>query len=263
MKIRWKIVFISIGCVLVISYLIFAGVSFSDKLSTEVCHGVQVTVEDSSEIGFLTSKEVYRLLESRNLNLVGQTMKHIDIDKIAREIKKNQYVERVNCYKTLDGNVKISVWQRKPMVHVITDDNYYLDNEFHRMPFVTGYSTYVPVVSGSVSVMYIRNRLFPLIRFMQQDEFWNAQIQQIYITNDTNVELVPRVGDYIINLGTIDRFEQKLGKLMTLYTKAFNTMGWNRYSYIDLQYRDRVVCTKKSDEPIPEQKETEGTEPIQ
>jgi hypothetical protein len=57
--------------------------------------------------------------------------------------------------------------------------------------------------------------------------------------------------------------EQKLEKLMTLYTKAFNTMGWNRYSYIDLQYRDRVVCTKKTDEPIPEDKETEGTEPIQ
>lgn len=263
MKIRWKIVFISIGCILVISYLIFAGVSFSDKLSTKVCHGVQVTVEDSAEIGFLTSKEVYRMLESRTPDLVGRTMKHIDTGKIAREIKKNQYVERVDCYKTLDGNLKISIWQRKPMVHVMTDDNYYLDNEFHRMPYVPGYSTYVPIVSGTVSVMYIRNRLFPLIRFMQKDPFWNAQIQQIYVTNDSNVELTPRVGDYIINLGTIDRFEQKLEKLMNLYTKAFNTMGWNRYSYVDLQYRDRVVCTKKTDEPIPEDTETEGTEPIQ
>lgn len=264
MNIRWKIVFISIGSLLVISYLIFAGITFSDKLSAEVCRGVQVEIEDGSRTGFISSKEIYHLLESRNLNMVGQTMREINIEKVAREIGKNQYVKRVDCYKTLDGNVKISIWQREPVVHVMTDDNYYLDNEFHRMPFVPGYSTYVPIVSGTVSLTYIRNRLFPFIRFLQKNEFWNAQIEQIYISNDSTVELAPRVGDYIINLGTIDRYEQKLDKLMTLYIKAFNKIGWNRYSYIDLQYRDRVVCTKKENEPATQpRQETEGSEPIQ
>lgn len=264
MKIRWKIVFISIGLLLVSSYLIFAGMSFSGKLSKEVCRGVQVTVEDGSKTGFITSKEIYHLLESRNLNMVGQTMRDIDIDRVAREIQKNQYVDRVDCYKTLDGNIKISVWQRTPIVHVMTDDNYYLDNEFHKMPFVPGYSTYVPIVSGTVSPAYIQEKLFPFIRFLQKNEFWNAQIVQIYVNNDSTVELAPRVGDYIINLGPIDRYEQKLDKLMTLYTKAFNKIGWNRYSYIDLQYRDRVVCTKKGNEPtVKPQQETEGSEPIQ
>jgi len=263
MKIRWKIVFISIGCLLVASYLIFAGISFSGKLSSEVCHGVQVTVEDSSQIGFITSKEIYRLLESRNLNLVGQTMKQINISKVEREIMKNQYINKVDCYKTLDGNVKISVWQRKPILHVMTTENYYLDNDFHKMPFVPGYSTYVPIVSGTVSQAYIHNQLFPFIRFLQKDEFWNAQVDQIYVQNDSTVELVPRVGDCIINLGSIDRYEQKLDKLMTLYTKAFNTIGWNRYTYIDLQYRDKVICTKQSDEPVPEKPQVEGSEPIQ
>ena len=263
MKIRWKIVFISIGCLLVVSYLIFAGVSFAGRLSTEVCHGVQVTVEDSSKIGFITSKEVFRLLESRNLNLVGQTMKHIDIRKIEREIRKNPYIDKVDCYKTLDGNVKISVWQRQPIVHVMTTENYYLDNDFHKMPFVPGYSTYVPIVSGTVSQTYIRYKLFPFIRFLQGNEFWNAQVEQIYVQNDSTVELVPRVGDYIINLGSVDRYEQKLDKLMELYNKAFNTIGWNRYSYIDLQYRDKVICSKKSDEPVPVKQDVEGSEPIQ
>lgn len=263
MKIRWKIVSISIGCLLVVSYLVFAGVSFSGKLSSEVCRGVQVTVEDSSKIGFITSKEIFRLLESRNLNLVGQTMKHINIGKVEQEIRRNQYIDKVDCYKTLDGNIKISVWQRQPIVHVMTAENYYLDNDFHKMPFVPGYSTYVPIVSGTVSQRYIRNQLFPFVRFLQGNEFWNSQVDQIYVHNDSTVELVPRVGDYIINLGPIDRYEQKLDKLMTLYTKAFNTIGWNRYSYIDLQYRDRVICTKKSDEPVPQKKEVEGSEPIQ
>jgi cell division protein FtsQ len=263
MKISWKIAFVTIGCILVVSYLIFTEISFSGRLSTEVCRGVQISVEDSSSISFVTSKDIARMLANRNITLLGETMKHIQIGKIEKEIIKNQYIRRVDCYKTLDGNIKINIWQRQPIVHVLNNENYYLDNEFHKMPYVSGFSTYVPIVSGTVSEAYIHNKLFGFIRFLRSNEFWNAQIEQIYVQNDSTVELVPRVGDYIINLGTIDRYEPKLNKLLDLYMKAFNTIGWNRYSYIDLQYRDRVICTKKTDEPTIEQPEKEGSEPIQ
>ena len=60
------------------------------------------------------------------------------------------------------------------------------------------------------------------------------------------VELVPRVGNHIIMLGSFDRFEQKLEKLRKFYLYGLNEIGWNAYSKIDLQYRDQVVCTRKS-----------------
>jgi cell division protein FtsQ len=264
MKISWKIVSVTIGCLLVVSYLVFAGLSFSGRSSSEVCHGVQITMEDSASIGFVTSKDIARLLDNRNIRLLGETMKHINLSKVESVIKKNQYIDRVDCYKTLDGNIKINIWQRQPIVHVMNYNNFYLDNAYHKMPYVPGYSAYVPIVSGTVSDRYIYNQLFPFIRFLQGNEFWNSQIEQIYVHNDSTVELVPRVGDCIINLGPIDRYEQKLDKLLNLYMKAFNKIGWNKYSYIDLQYRDRVICTKKdTEQPATVQSVVEGTEPIQ
>jgi cell division protein FtsQ len=264
MKISWKIIFIIIGCILAIGYIIFANVSFSGKSSSEVCRAVQITVKDSSQIGFVTARQIAQTLAGHHFSLMGDEMKNINLAKIENELHKNQYIEKTECYKTLDGTLKINIWQRKPVVHVMMGtENYYLDAEGHKLPFALGYSVYVPVVSGEFSPAYMQNKLFPFIRHISKDEFWNAQIEQINVRADSLVELVPRVGDYIINLGTIDRFEAKLNKLMTLYINAFNKIGWNRYSYIDLQYRNRVICTKRDSTATKPVVEQEGTEPIQ
>ena len=106
------------------------------------------------------------------------------------------------------------------------------------------YAAYVPVVSGRITVSMARGRMFDFITFLEENPFWNAQIEQIHIRDDLKVELVPRVGDAIIVLGKLDNFESKLKKLNKLYTQGFNKIGWNKYKTIDLQYKDQVVCTK-------------------
>jgi len=46
--------------------------------------------------------------------------------------------------------------------------------------------------------------------FLQNDKFWNAQIEQINVTPTREIELVPRVGDHVVFLGKIDNFEENL-----------------------------------------------------
>jgi cell division protein FtsQ len=89
------------------------------------------------------------------------------------------------------------------------------------------------------------------VSFLEKNEFWNAQIVQINIREDSKVELVPRVGDAIILLGSFERYEAKLKKLEKLYTKGFNVVGWNKYKVINLEYKDQVVCSRSEFIPHP------------
>ena len=117
------------------------------------------------------------------------------------------------------------------------------------MPVSTNYAAYVPVVSGRVTISMASGKLFDFVGFVADDPFWNAQIEQINVRDDLKIELVPRVGDAIIMLGTLDNYASKLEKLKKLYARGFNVIGWNRYRMIDLQYKDQIVCDKMGEQP--------------
>lgn len=79
--------------------------------------------------------------------------------------------------------------------------------------------------------------------------FWNNQIEQIYVSrgkkNERVIEIVPRVGDHIVYLGTINNFEKKLNNLKIFYDKAIKTVGWNKYAKVNLEYENQIICTKR------------------
>ena len=80
---------------------------------------------------------------------------------------------------------------------------------------------------------------------MYEDDFWRAQITQVYVRDTLNVELVPRVGSQIIALGDLSGYEYKLMKLRSLYASRLPGEGLNRYDRIDLRYGRQVVCKRK------------------
>ena len=81
--------------------------------------------------------------------------------------------------------------------------------------------------------------------FLQNNKFWDAQIEQINVLPNHGIELVPRVGDHLIYLGKIENFENKLHRLKIFYEKGLNQVGWNKYSRINLEFGNQIICTKR------------------
>ena len=77
------------------------------------------------------------------------------------------------------------------------------------------------------------------------NKFWDAQIEQIHVLPDRNIELVPRVGDHLVYLGKLENFENKLARLKEFYQKGLNQVGWNKYSRISLEFSNQIICTKR------------------
>ena len=78
-----------------------------------------------------------------------------------------------------------------------------------------------------------------------EDRFWSSQIDQIYVDSDDEIDLIPRLGNNLIHLGSIENLEGKLNNLEEFYREVLPQVGWNYYSRIDLEYRDQIVCKKR------------------
>jgi cell division protein FtsQ len=116
---------------------------------------------------------------------------------------------------------------------------------------VGGSINITPGMLGGLSIFdtTIRNTIlrdvYHFVNYIKKDDFWSAQIDQVYIDGRNRVSLVPRAGSHVINLGTFENYEGKLRNLSAFYEKVLSEVGWDRYSSISLEYRDQVVCRRR------------------
>lgn len=232
---------------LIAVYLIIAITLFNRKPVGQSCRNIELTVKDSVNTGFITKQEVANILQQRNLYPVGQKMERVRLKPIEKAIKGHPLVEEAECYKTPGGNICIEVHQRIPILRVLSEngDNYYVDSRGKVMPPEIKYATHIAIVTGKVEKSFIMKDLYKFGVFLQNNPFWDAQIEQINVLPSSEIELVPRVGDHIIFLGKIQHFDQKLERLKVFYEKALNKVGWNKYSRISVEFSNQIICTKR------------------
>ena len=112
------------------------------------------------------------------------------------------------------------------------------------MPTSTNYAAYVHVVTGLTDHTLAQTDIYDFVDYIDNDDFWNAQIEQIIVHPDTTIDIVPRVGNHILRLGKLERYRQKLDKAMVLYQNGFSIIGWRDYKIIDLRFRNQIICKK-------------------
>jgi len=243
-----KIINILLSSLLLV-YLIFSVAFINPKVDQDKeCRNIQIKIVETTGASYLTVPQIETLLEKANIQLKGQRMSKIHIGDIEKALKENKWIKNVEVYKTIDGTVKMQVHQRTPILRVISEKrNYYIDTEGQIMPVPLYFATYVPVATGTISDEYATKQLCDFARFLHknENESWSKEIEQIHVLPNLDVELTPRKGDHIIVLGKIENHKENLDKLALFYEKGLNVVGWNKYSRINLKYKNQVVCTKK------------------
>ncbi|MDR1653064.1 MAG: cell division protein FtsQ/DivIB [Prevotellaceae bacterium] len=242
-------IFIIIALTASAGYLLAAFVFFADRNDKNICRQVNVRILNDKELQMMSAKTVTDFVCKGSLNPTGKPIAEVKTDKIEEELlHANPVVKSAECYITPSGIMNIDILQRTPKFRVITgSEAYYVDTEGKTFPVSTDYSAYVPVVSGRLTKTFATTQLFDFVNFIEKNGFWNAQIEQIYVVDNRNIELVQRIGGGIIRFGDIANYELKFEKLQKLYTNAFKEIGWNHYRTIDLRLADQtdmIVCTK-------------------
>ena len=234
----------------VAAYIVYAMAFMPRHQDEACCSGIILNISDDSNADFISRQTIINILHEADLNPVGRKLKDIDLSKMEQLISGCQYARSVECYKTSGGKIAIDVVQRTPVVFVLSDslDGYYVDTDGLIIPN-TAYAANIPVATGHISKTYAKQQLRELGMFLLDNSFWDNQIEQIVVLSDSHgcevVELIPRVGNQTIFLGTMDDFETKLKRLRTFYEDGLSQIGWNKYCRFNLQYANQVLCEKK------------------
>lgn len=217
-----------------------------DEYSTVVCSDVDPIIIGNNDDVLISGNELNKIVSKSFPDIKGTKLCEINLNEIEQHIEQNTAVEKCECYSTPGGVIHVKVQQRKPIMHVFTkESSYYMDGNGFRIPVRNDTRAHALVVNGNVGTMLDVDDLIKLCKFIKEDDFWKAQIEQVYVTDKTEYILVPRVGDHVIELGGIDRLGEKFELLNRLYTKGWDKKEWNLYKKVSLKYRGQVVCTKK------------------
>ena len=75
-----------------------------------------------------------------------------------------------------------------------------------------------------------------------------AMIEQVDITKNRTFELVPKIGNSLINFGDATNAAEKLDRLLLFYKQVLVKCGWDYYSSISVQFANQVVAKRKGAE---------------
>ena len=227
--------------------------SFTVNRSKNVtCRDIQIKFVEN-EVIKISTDEIIRLVKSSDAQLLGKKINEIHTEKIERSIESHEAILNAEVYTIVakdstayKGIVAVKVKHREPVVRIMSSSgSYFLDKYAGKIPVSSNYTANVYVATGHFTEKYAKEKLLPLILFIEKDEFWNAQIEQIHIENDGNVLITPLIGNHIIELGKVDDYELKLRNMKAFYKQVFANNNWNKYKLVSLKYRNQIVAKKR------------------
>ena len=237
--------------------------------SSIVASSLNITIFNNDENLFLSESDVRQFLIDRKDSVLNSRYKNINIPEIEKALNSHPAIENAEVSRELNGEIKIDIQQRTPVLRVINQDgeSYYIDSQSKLMPLNDNYSARVMVASGNIHEPYARRCQFSVdqIRkselfsgvsllddlldvsdYISKDSSLACLIHQLYVNQDKELELFPAIGNHKIVFGDAKNIAEKFNKLKIFYTQGLNkTDSWTKYSTINLKYKNLVVCTKK------------------
>lgn len=255
-RIRWKSVLILITWLVSLGGLIALMSFIGIRKNLLICQDVKIIIPGTSS--FIDRQEINSLLLKAEGTLVGKPVNDINIHHIENVLKGNPYIRDAKVYTDMDGAITIEIAQREPVLRILnyTSQDFYVDKDGYKIPSSLSYTPRVPVANGFIMESFsgrvdtlkteVARNLYRTALFIQKDSLWNEQIEEMYVNDQKEIELIPRVGDQRILLGDADSLDIRFNNLKVFYRKVIPQVGWNAYKTINIKYCNQIVCEKNA-----------------
>jgi len=255
-----RIIQITLFTISIIGLLTLTGFVVISNMNTNIAN-VDINIYRNSENGFINRAELLSAIN--NIDSINKLqinkVKNIDIEKA---LSSNPYVDKVDSYITINGNLLVNIKEKQALIRIYDggDKGFYLDDKGDIFPISRKYAPRVIIANGYIKEEVLKpngniadsiyngsifRELFELIQLINGNTLLKAQINQIYVNSKGNFDLIPELGNHLIQFGTIVNAETKIKNLDAYYKKYLKTSIWDSYKTINLTYKNQIVCTKK------------------
>ncbi len=231
---------------------IVAMVSASKIEDSKTVKSIAVHIRNDKKYHFIEEKEILDLaINNRNVDLAHTPLSKLDINSMEQVILADPWVANAQVFVDNDNVLELYITQRIPMARLFQQDgrSYYLDSTLSIMPLSSGYIYYTTVITNvpdqknDSASWALRKDVISLVRTIQADSFWSAQISQVIVDSDHTFELVPVLGNQKIIFGDASRMKDKLNNLFIFYKNVLNHIGWDKYEILDLRFKGQVIAS--------------------
>ena len=231
--------------VAILCYLVFAFVIVPLQKDNDSCRGVAIQITNN-RLGTISNDDIVDMLKDSELYPEGENIDSISCSRIEEYIKTLSLIKECQVYKTNGKKIRIDVICREPVLKVFdkTGATYYVDVEGQKIDDIKR-PLLLPVASGEIDDSMIGKELKNIVLAIEKAPFWIAQIEQIYFNDRKEAIITPRMGDHTIELGSTKDIDKKLESIEAFYLKGLNTVGWDKYSKLNIKISNKVICTKR------------------
>ncbi|GGZ36189.1 hypothetical protein GCM10007049_31920 [Echinicola pacifica] len=216
-------------------------------------HGLNVKVHGISDVYFVEEEEISQMLMQAFPGLSeGEQLDNIPLRKLEEKVESHPFVKNAEVYKDLKGDVTVTIDQYRPIARItraLAADGY-ISSEGLVLPTSPHYTSRVLIIEGAKADELLAARdlnldyqnLLDLVYFIDQHEFWKAQISSIEVGRKGDIKLYQQVGRQVIEFGQAVDIEEKFNRISLFYEKIIPQKGWDAYSKVNVKFKDQIIC---------------------
>ena len=232
-----------------------------NKKDSNQCKAVEITIKGVQNNFFMDKSDVTRMLEKMNFGtLKGKAIAAFNLAGMEAILEKNEWIKNAELFFDNNDVLRINIMEREPIARIFNSagNSFYIDSSTTRLPLSNKFSARLPVFTNfPIAVNSISkddSNLLAEIKnisiYISQSPFWMAQIEQVDITPERSFEMVPKIGNQLIVFGSADNYEEKFTNLLIFYKNVQSKVGWNKYSSLNVSYKNQVIAVKRDAKEI-------------
>lgn len=244
----------------IVSVLIISGRRNSAAYKEITCSGIKVEFQNPDRLNFVTESDIKQYITKGYKTCSGMRLEEIDLTLIESILDSKSAILKSEAYTTRDGVLHIQIYQREPVVRLISSrGRWYVDETGYIFPMQKNYSSRVPVIDGAIPLDIGNdfkgmpekkkdrewlNGILEFVEFLGDNRKWNDSVAQIHVNENGHLIIVPRKGREKFYIGRPEQFERKFAKIEDYYRFIVPEKGEKAYSYVNVSFDGQIVCRK-------------------
>ncbi len=237
--------------------LLVAAVNIKNQ---KTCKDIDIDISGVKDLYFLDKEDVLRIVTEGSMQTSGvKTFRSFDLQRLEKRLEENIYVKDAELFFDNNLVLHVTIEEREPVARIFTTGNqsFYIDRTGARLPLREKMIVKLPVFtgfpedprSGETADSAMLSRIAGISEYILNNEFWMAQIAQVDIVAGNALEMVPTLGNHIIQFGDASGYEDKFSRLFLFYKQVLSKAGLDKYSRINVSFAKQVIGTRKEGMP--------------
>jgi len=240
-KRKLKIIKVIFGVALLIGLISFTVI----KNASRTVNKIDVAFVQPVDNYFINDESIREIINKDGKDILKQSLREVNVKEIEQKVSESPFVDSVQVSKDINGHLRLDIKANSAVARIKTLKNeFYLTTKGEKMPLSKLNSADVILVSGDVKPNEYED-LSKFVQALKADDLLKNHIIAIQKVGQRSFNLIVNTGNYYIELGTLNNFEQKLHNLKLFYNQYIDFIGTEDYEKLSLKFVNQVVATKR------------------